>query len=477
MFILNIIRGQFYRVQVGVQSPEGIATLHGVLRRFNNFLKLHAKLKKEFLGKIIPAAPMKGLFPLKSRALLEERRCVLEELITKLLSDIEISRCASVASFLARKAAARSFICSAFLALPNFDIITSQHSNLQACRIWKEILFPMTDHNQCNRLFIQAHRCFGPDDNSEVGTIDLTLEEDMENPMEKLVKYGLSNIDEGLLMDKNKNNGNPDHSSLLAYNNAMELFMSRCMLRIDITGHSEVQFTGYTQVISPLDQHNKLNRIVSTTQRRIVSAITDREDLIVRLNQEVAAKDFHATKAILIEREKFTQMLWDMEDFRQKSLEMEMKLKSELDGIKVRIWQRNQLVSRVIPTGKSKADIKVLVKEVKSLRNSQFELKKELNESVNEKCEAEVEASSPQKRERGAGRDCLEKIAARDAGFFSTSFKRAMSDLVMKMKIMKSSSLTSPLNQLGIYDERIHHLVAEVRNLGKDCKSATSNAR
>ena len=39
---------------------------------------------------------------------------------------------------------------------------------------------------------------------------------------------------------------------------------------------------------------------------------------------------------------------------------------------------------------KSKADVKVLVKEVKSLRNTQIELKKELSESVKEKCEAEV---------------------------------------------------------------------------------------
>lgn len=39
---------------------------------------------------------------------------------------------------------------------------------------------------------------------------------------------------------------------------------------------------------------------------------------------------------------------------------------------------------------KSKADIKVLVKEVKSLRSSQTELKKELSESIKEKLEAEV---------------------------------------------------------------------------------------
>lgn len=39
---------------------------------------------------------------------------------------------------------------------------------------------------------------------------------------------------------------------------------------------------------------------------------------------------------------------------------------------------------------KSKADIKILVKEVKSLRNSQTELKRELSQTQKEKCEAEV---------------------------------------------------------------------------------------
>ena len=39
---------------------------------------------------------------------------------------------------------------------------------------------------------------------------------------------------------------------------------------------------------------------------------------------------------------------------------------------------------------KSKADVKVLVKEVKSLRNSQTKLKKELSESIKEHSETEV---------------------------------------------------------------------------------------
>lgn len=39
-FSVNILRCQFYRVHVGVQSPNGVTTTRGVLRRFNDFLKL-----------------------------------------------------------------------------------------------------------------------------------------------------------------------------------------------------------------------------------------------------------------------------------------------------------------------------------------------------------------------------------------------------------------------------------------------------
>lgn len=101
----------FYRVQVGLQSPEGITTTRGVLRRFNNFLKLFTDLKKAFPKKNIPPAPPKGLLRMKSRALLEERRCSLEEWMTKLLSDIDLSRSVSVASFLELEAAASISRC------------------------------------------------------------------------------------------------------------------------------------------------------------------------------------------------------------------------------------------------------------------------------------------------------------------------------------------------------------------------------
>ena len=210
----------------------------------------------------------------------------------------------------------------------------------------------------------------GRDDNSEVGTDDLTLDEEMTNPIAKLMKYGISNIDEGLFMgqtileqleglprhkvntrhanyitEKDKNNGNSYNASLLA-NNSMELFsepehasvvdhvrklsnesvgsdgssirgsdMSISGVRnsfgdgslnlaggasvsrpTDIMGQTQSQFTSDGQLVLPLDQRNKLNRILLTMQRRLVTAKTDMEDLIVRLNQEIAAKDFLTTK-------------------------------------------------------------------------------------------------------------------------------------------------------------------------------------
>ncbi|KZV22600.1 hypothetical protein F511_02617 [Dorcoceras hygrometricum] len=62
----------FYRVQVGLQSPEGFTTTRGVLRRFRDFLKLASALKRSFRNKKIPMAPSKRLLKIKGREFLEE---------------------------------------------------------------------------------------------------------------------------------------------------------------------------------------------------------------------------------------------------------------------------------------------------------------------------------------------------------------------------------------------------------------------
>lgn len=214
----------------------------------------------------------------------------------------------------------------------------------------------------------------GGDDNSETGMEDLTLDEDFTGRIEKLVKYGVSNIDEGLFMGqtileqleglpknkvharhvnnamgKNTYNGNASKTSFVA-GNAMELLsepehdkltgharkLSNESVGSDVSslrgsemsnygipnssgdgsldllgvpevsssmeslGNSLLHTSGGAQVVLPLDQRPKMNRVLLTMQRRLVTAKTDMEDLIARLNQEMAVKDYLATKVFQI---------------------------------------------------------------------------------------------------------------------------------------------------------------------------------
>ncbi|RZR72927.1 hypothetical protein BHM03_00018624, partial [Ensete ventricosum] len=53
------------------------------------------------------------------------------------------------------------------------------------------------------------------------------------------------------------------------------------------------------QIVLPIDQRHKLNRVLLTMQRRLGTAKTDMEDLIARLNQEMAVKEYLTTKVHL----------------------------------------------------------------------------------------------------------------------------------------------------------------------------------
>jgi len=90
---------QFFRVQVGIQSPEATTTTRLILRRFSDFAGLYSEvrvfstlhslfllfleefeylnffflqLKKEFAMKNLPPLPPKKMLRIKSHALLEE---------------------------------------------------------------------------------------------------------------------------------------------------------------------------------------------------------------------------------------------------------------------------------------------------------------------------------------------------------------------------------------------------------------------
>ncbi|KAE9445034.1 hypothetical protein C3L33_23068, partial [Rhododendron williamsianum] len=575
---------QFYRVQIGLQSPEGITTTRGVLRRFNDFLKLFTVLKKAFPKKNLPPAPPKGLLRIKSRALLEERRCSLEDWMAQLLSDIDLSRSFVVASFLELEAAARSSFQDEHQNAS--EASTSGNSTVSALQAHPNSslsLFAgsasLTSDNGSDTAYETSEigtPSLGRDNSSEGGTEDLSLDEDLTSPIEKLVKYGMSNIDEGLFMGHaileqleglprhklrannvssiNIVNGNAskaaylddsriehfseaEHSTVNSHarklssesigSDASSLrgseisnsgfpnsFVEGSLEHIggpeisrsmEVLGNTECHSSDDVQLVLPLDKRYSMNKVLMTMQRRLVTAKTDMEDLISRLNQEIAVKDYLETKvkdlevelettkqrskdnlhqAIIVERERVTQMQWDMEELRRKSLEMELKLKSQqdqnlgtastnasvigeksaLEELDVTKKQLEDVLKRHEELEiKSKADIKVLVKEVKSLRNSQAELKKGLSQSQKEKSDAE--------RLLQLEKQCTERAKAarqkllHECGQLRNRLQECSIDFLAengKELVVDSASVSHALDLLITSDNQIDLLIAEV---------------
>ncbi|XP_008219512.1 PREDICTED: uncharacterized protein LOC103319712 isoform X1 [Prunus mume] len=573
----------FYRVQVGVQSPEGVTTTSGVLRRFNDFLKLFNDLKKAFPKKNLPPTPPKGLLRMKSRELLEERRCSLEAWMTKLLSDIDISRSVAVASFLELESAARSSFQDASQNTSEVNSLQSPSNSALPVIVGSSSITSDYGSDTAYETSELGTPRQARDDSSEIGIEDLLLDEDLTSPIEKLVKYGMTNIDEGLFMGqtileqleglpkhkvharnvnnvigKDTYNGNASKTSIQA-RNGMELFSAPEHSKVfghsrklsnesvgsdvssqrgsemsnsgvpnssgdgsfdlvggaevssimEILGNAELQTSGGTQVVLPLDQRHKLSRVLLTMQRRLVTAKTDMEDLIARLNQEIAVKDYLTTKvkdlevelettrqkskenlqqAILIERERFTKMQWDMEELRRKSLEMELKLKSEQDNRSCADATKDSTVQEkdIMPQeldpykeqlenlskryeeleAKSKADIKVLVKEVKSLRSSQKELKHELSKSLKEKSEAE-KLLQQEKQTSKLGETARERLL-HDCRILHKQLQECNINFPADPSMLPEAS-----DLLATSDNRISLLLSEVQLLAQDNGATT----
>ncbi|KAE8663422.1 kinesin-like protein KIF20B-like isoform X2 [Hibiscus syriacus] len=547
----NILRWQFYRVNVGIQSPDGVTTTHG--------------LKKAYPKKSLPPAPPKGLLRLKSRALLEERRCSLEEWMTKLLSDIDLSRSVTVASFLELEAATRSSFqelndCSSEdNTVGNSTILSNNvppNSSISHFAGSSSITSDYGSDTAYETSELGTPR-LGRDDSSEIGLGDLTLDEDLTVSIEKLVKCGMSNIDEGLFMGqaileqledfpKHKShaihmnntmgkdiyNGNGSRASSIA-GNRLELFSE--IEPAKVAGHARKLSTesvgsvgsdvsslrGSDISISgiPNSSVNSSRDLPGTAE--ILNAMgtlgnsdprhckTDMEDLIARLNQEIAVKGYLTTKvkdlevelentkqkskeklqqAILIERERFTQMQWEMEDLRRKSLEMELKLNPKRDEkqmtettnqsvaeekdamlqeLNATKEQLNDISKRYEELeAKSKADIKVLVKEVKSLRKSQKELKQEVGQSLSEKSEAEAQLEQERQKIKHV-RNAREKLL-NDCRLLHNQLLECSVNISTDEDLIKeSSSIEEALDLLTTSDDKITLLLVEVQLLAK----------
>ncbi|XP_022721201.1 PX domain-containing protein EREX-like isoform X2 [Durio zibethinus] len=546
----------FYRVQVGIQSPEGVTTTRGILRRFSDFLKL-----------------------------LTERRCSLEDWMEKLLSDIDISRSASVATFLELEAAVRSSfdninqsvavssvsgVVTSFLSKTNSDVspiisssMASDHDNASSDDI-SELGTPRREK----------------DNSADPSMEPSTSEPNLVEPLEKSMIYGIFNksfIPENLekfskrkirsvretniagdKLTKNTTDSRflhgdgAEHLPELEYckmdghvrrlstesigsdlSSVRASEISNSVIAslfgdglLDLPENAEapetldslssgLQFHRNLLVLFLSDERHKLKRVLNTLQRRLATAETDMEDLIARLNQEVAVRQFLATKvkdlevelettrencdenmqqAVLLERERFTQMQWDVEELRKQCLEMELKLKTEQDekalveSANLLIMKENKMLLEELDVAreklvdlhkhheelevKSKADVKLLVKEVKSLRTSQSELKQELSRVMKEKLELErVLQKEKQKMEHANAantkllhecnllRDRLQEC--------SVNFLSEEEDKL----IVDTSSPSDALDLLTTSDNRISLLLAEAQLLAQDVEN------
>ncbi|XP_010273566.1 PREDICTED: uncharacterized protein LOC104609060 isoform X2 [Nelumbo nucifera] len=590
----------FYRVQVGIQSPEGITTIRGILRRFNDFLKLFTELKRAFPKKYLPPAPPKGILRIKSKTLLEERRYSLEEWMGKLLSDIDISRSVPIASFLELEAAARSSFHN--VNEPSLEANPSgssmdpslyvQHSSgMSAIAGSPSVASDYGSDNAYEASELGTPRQ-GRDSNSEVGIEDLALDQDLVTTVGAFVKYGVSKNDNGLFMgdsiiekmegfprlkmhsrkEKNVMNRNiyngttskvasissdgmshlsePDHGRTASHirklssesvgsdgssvrgsevsNSGVANSLGdgsldlpggvEASLTTENLGGIDLRFPGDVQVVLPLNQRHKMNRVLMTMQQRLATAKTDMEDLIARLNQEIAVKEYLTTKvkdlevelestkqkskenlqqAILIERERLTQMQWDMEELRRKALEMETKLKSEQDEkdrtelTKVSAIQEKELLLQELDSTreqlenlrklheelemKSKGDVKVLVKEVKSLRNSRTELKQELSQLHKEK--SEVENVLQKERERKEHSKTANMKLLHECGILRSRLQECSVNFLAEEEdkfTVDASSLSDALDLLSTSDNRIGLLLAEAQLLAQDDENSVS---
>ncbi|KAK9282341.1 hypothetical protein L1049_005257 [Liquidambar formosana] len=585
----------FYRVQIGIQSPEGVTTTRGILRRFSDFLKLFSELKKAFPKKNLPSAPPKRLMRMKSRTLLEERRCSLEDWMEKLLSDIALSRSAPVATFLELEAAVRSSfndlnqqnsdanssaggvapsfqfqLSSDISGVPGSSSVASDYGNDSAYEISElgtprhgrdyysehsiENLIPDQDftdpiettvkHDMSNRDFIlenrerfTRHKMHAGTENSDKGR------DKISGHTSKATSHHRDGVDLLSELENSKLAGHvrrlstdsvASYSSSVRASEISNLVMENSLgdgsldfpegaeapRTTDVLISSDLQFSRDLLVALPSDERHKFNRVLITMQRRLATAKTDMEDLIARLNQEFAVRDYLSTKvkdlevelettkssckenmqqSVLGERERFTQMQWDMEELRQKCLEMELKLKSEQDekmhveSTKASIIQENEMLLRELDFAreqlenlqkhneeselKTKTDVKLLVKEVKSLRSSQSELKQELSRLMKEKLE--VERVLQKEKQRREFANTANAKLLHECEILQNRLQECSVNFLVEEEdklIMDTSSPSDAIDLLTTSDNRIGLLLAEAQLLAQDVENAVAAA-
>lgn len=551
----------FYRVQIGIQSPLGVTTTRGILRRFSDFLKLFSELKSAFLKKSLPPAPPKRLLKTKSRTVMAERRCALEDWMEKLLSDIDVSRSAPVAIFLELEAAARSsFYDSTELTLDSSsltgDVLPSKQFQSNSDISWVPVSSSVASDygndssNETSEIGTPRHR---KDDNSGMGVEKENFEHctlkhlknNGNHNSSKAVSNGEDEI-ESLTGPKHQKLGG-DRQRLAVESVGSDVHSIRTEISnygvenscednsIDLQNDgenpnslddhicSDLEFPRNLLVALPSDERNKMNRVLNSLHRRLTTAKTDMEDLIARLNQELAVRQYLTTKvkdleadldttkhsskenlqqAVLIERERFTQSQWDVEELRRKCTEMGLKLKSEqnekvqAEAAKSYIMHENEMLQQELDSAreqienwqkqledqelKSKTDVKLLVKEVKFLRSSQSESKQELGSLLKEKLE--MESMLQKEKLRWELSNAANAKLLHECEILRARLEECSVDFLVEEEdklVLDTSSPSDAADLLMTSDNRIGLLLAEAQLLAQDIENtavaSTSN--
>ncbi|XP_074344865.1 PX domain-containing protein EREX-like isoform X2 [Apium graveolens] len=492
----------YYRVQVALQSPDSCTTIQGVLRRFNNFLKLFSDLKNEFPKKKLPPAPARSLLRMKNKDYLEERRKALEDWMGKLLSDIDVSRTVHVALFLELEAAVRSAFYAANQIDVNENVPANDVSPLDHITNSSDASLPSDDTSQ------HEHR---KEHHAELNKG--TLNNHVQTLSTGSVGNDLCSVSDSEISDSTAIKSIGDN--ILKFPGAFKASKS-------MEADSDLHIPSEILVTLPPAERHAVNRVLVTMHQRLVTTNTDREVLLAKLNQEVAVKErltaevkdleleLETTKKrgnenlhqVIWNEDKFTKTQRDSNDFKRKFTELELKLKSEQDekmlmeSTKVSIVQQNEILQQELDLtrekldvllkshgeleSKSKSDLKRLIKEVKSLRSCQLELKDEVSRLMKEKLEGERDLEQEKQRRIYTNTNYVK--LQHQCEVLQNRLNECTATLLIEEEDKLTINTLSPFNaveKFTTFNEEIGLLVAEAQLIledAEDNKAVDSNS-
>ncbi|CAL0324165.1 unnamed protein product [Lupinus luteus] len=477
--------------------------------------------------KNLPPAPPKKILRIKSHALLEERRCLLADWMEKLLSDIDVSRSAPAAIFLELEAAARSAFhdmnqpisdetstlpdnsrgsvkapCSSVASNSDKDTPYEDRSvkNATVAHDLINSTEETRDRATSDKDFIFEHN------GTDKATSDTLAPGVHDHKLSDHVKRLSTESTEGELSSLGNSETSNSVATTSVKDDSHDLPVSR-----EPSRNSDLLVTSLS------DERPKLNRILNTQQQGLTTEEINVEDLIARLNEEMAARQYLTTKvedleielettrvnfrenvqqAVLTEKERFTQTQWDAEEFRRKCLEMEAKLKSEEDerllaeSTKTSVIQENRMLQQDLDVAreqiehlmknhdefvtKSKTDMKLLITEFNSLRSSQLELKQQLSELMKEKLDMESLLQEEKQRMK-LSHNVNSKLLHECAILYKRLDECSVNFLVEeedKLTILTSKS--DALDLLATSDNQISVLLAEAQLIAEDVETDTT---